>query len=186
MDSRFPNMRYVRMAVEELRDKHFELDGDVWKSTWTNNPVVVSIERESRTLTGWVGALIVVDEAGPPSKTSKKTVSKKSTRAEAADRAGNNIPLTNTSKKRKVPDDDGKPLPVARTSKKRKLTDNGAAKKSTKSNTEVAPTEEKFTAESRKRKVYINEAPAAKEIGKMATDDKGVKRSGKEAAVMKK
>jgi hypothetical protein len=181
---------YVRMAVEELRDKHFEKDGDVWKSTWTNNPIGVSIERESSALPGWVEALIVVDEAGPPPKTPKNTISKKSTRAEEADSAGNNIvynsPSTNTSKKRKVPDDYGKSPPATRTSKKRKLTDDGTAKKPTKSDTEVAPRGEKVTAESRKHKVYIKETPAAKEIGQMATDDKGVKRSGKEAAGKKK
>jgi hypothetical protein len=54
------------MAVEELRDKHFEKDGDVWKSTWTKNPVGGSIEHESSTVPGCVGRfLIIVDEQEP-------------------------------------------------------------------------------------------------------------------------
>ena len=42
--------RYIQMAVEELRDKHFEKEGDVWKSTWTKNPVTSSIECVSSTI----------------------------------------------------------------------------------------------------------------------------------------
>ena len=47
--------KYVRMAIEELRDKHSEKDGDVWKSSWTKNPVGISVERESSTVLGSIG-----------------------------------------------------------------------------------------------------------------------------------
>jgi hypothetical protein len=47
--------QYVRMAVEELRDKRFKKDGDVWKSTWTNKPVGSSVEHESSIIPGCVG-----------------------------------------------------------------------------------------------------------------------------------
>jgi hypothetical protein len=44
-----------QMAVEELRNKYFEKNGDIWKSSWTRKPVGGSIEHESSTVPGRVG-----------------------------------------------------------------------------------------------------------------------------------
>lgn len=172
------------MAVEELRDKHFEKDGDVWKSTWTKNPVGGSTEHESSTYSSWTRwrFLIVVAEREPQQKTLKTRISKKRTRAgepeNGDDEIVNDPPPTTTSKKRKIPDDDAPP--TANILKKRKFPDRTRraagesmtqepddknsethvaakqSKKPAKSNTKVSPAEkEKFAVKSKKRRVDI-------------------------------
>ena len=172
------------MAVEELRDKHFEKDGDVWKSTWTKKPMRGSTEHESSTYSSWMRwrFLIVVAERESQQKTLKTRISKKRTRAgepeNGDDEIVNDPPPTITSKKRKIPDDDASS--TAKILKKRKFHDRTRttadesmtqepddensenrvtakqSKKHAKSNTKVSPADkENFALESKKRKIDI-------------------------------